>query len=88
MKIPKIGNDETSSPVAEMKQYLVSFIREMNLDTGHALPSRTLMSRSLRFNPRQKEALVPALEELVKDGFLEKRDDSYFLTELGREKIY
>ena len=84
MKISAFLNDirkVESSPEEEMKQFVLALARELNLDTGHVLPERVLISRSFSLNPKQKEALVPAINCLISDGIFEEKDGSVFLTE-------
>ena len=77
-----------SSPEDEMKQFVLSLARELNLDTGHVLLDRVLMSRISNLNPKQKAALVPAINALVSEGIFEEREGSIFLTEKGRDVLY
>lgn len=77
-----------SSPEEEMKQFVLALAREFNLDTGHVLPERVLMSRSFSLNPKQKDALVPAINNLISEGIFEEKDGSAFLTEKGRDILY
>lgn len=89
MKLPTVDAIvNKSSPIEDMKQFVLSFIRELKLDVGHALPEKPLFAQFIRLNPKQKDALLPAIEELGKDGVLEKKGDSWLLTPAGRDLIY
>jgi hypothetical protein len=77
-----------SSQVEDMKHFLLKMAKELNLDEGHTFPIRLLMTKMTRMNPKEKEAIEPAFDSLVIDGIFEKRDDSYFLTENGKNTIY
>ncbi len=74
--------------VSDVKQMILGMAVEFRLDTGHSFPMRPLGSRMHRMNPKQKDALVPAFEELTKEGYFEERDGHYYLTEQGRNWIY
>ncbi|CAD5268934.1 MULTISPECIES: hypothetical protein [Halomonadaceae] len=76
------------SPEDEMKSYILSLAADLRLDTGHVLPIRVLLHRTLSFNPKQREALQPALNTLISEGYFEEKDDKAFLTEKGRDAIY
>ena len=77
-----------ASPEEEMKQFILSLASELNLDEGHVLPARTLIHRSFHLNPKQRDALVPALESLIEDGIFEEKNDSVFLTSKGKDVLY
>jgi hypothetical protein len=76
------------SQIEDMKAFLLNMAKELNLDEGHTFPIRLLMTKMTRMNPKEKEAIEPAFDSLVIDGIFEKRDDSYFLTENGKNTIY
>lgn len=91
MKISDFKNkmkESQSSPEEEMKSYILSLARELNLDTGHVLPARVLFHRTINFNPKQREALEPAINKLIEEGVFEERDDQAFLTDKGRDILY
>lgn len=77
-----------SSSEDEMKRFVLSLAKELNLDTGDALPEGVLMSRSLNLNPKQRDALFPAIKALVSEGIFEEKEGSVFLTEKGRDALY
>lgn len=77
-----------SSPEDEMKSYILSLAADLKLDAGHVLPVRVLSNRALNFNPKQQEALEPALYALIAEGYFEEKDGKAFLTEKGRDAIY
>ncbi len=88
MKLPEHMKSATDSPTEEMKEYIPSLARELNLDTGHALPVRVLFHRTISFNPKQRDALEPAINELISDGIFEERNNTAFLTKSGRDLLY
>lgn len=78
-----------SSPEEEMKVFILSLASELRLDEGHSLPSNVLMHRTINLNPKQRDALVPALEKLVEDGvFEETADGRILLTAKGKDALY
>ncbi len=76
-----------SSPEEEMKEFVLSLARELNLDTGHTLPDKTLSFRSIHLNPKQRDALIPAIEALIAEGLFEEKNGSIHLTKKGRDLI-
>jgi len=78
-----------SSPEEEMKRFILSLASELRLDEGHALPPNVLMHRTINLNPKQRDALVPALEKLVEEGvFKETEDGRVLLTAQGKDVLY
>ncbi len=78
-----------SSPEEEMKRYILSLASEIRMDEGHALPPNLLMHRTINLNPKQKDALVPALEKLIEEGvFEETADGRVLLTTKGKDILY
>ena len=92
MKINELLNsirNFDSSPEDEMKRFILSLAIELRLDEGHALPLKVLMFRSFSLNPKQKDALVPALKKLIEEQiFEEKTDGNILLTAKGKDFIY
>lgn len=87
----KIGNHSgrfETSPVDEMKEFILSLAKELNLDTGHCLLDRVLMVRTTKLNPKQKEALSEAIESLVSEDIFEAKEGQLFLTGKGRDLLY
>jgi hypothetical protein len=77
-----------SNPEEEMKSYILSLARELNLDEGHVLPVRVLLHRAIKFNPKQRDALEPALNSLITEGYFEEKDGKAFLTAQGKNALY
>lgn len=78
-----------SSPEEEMKSFILSLASELRLDEGHALPPNVLMIRTINLNPKQKDALLPALEKLMEEGVFEETDDGrVLLTAKGKDILY
>jgi len=91
MKISDMLNEDRglqSSPEEEMKKFILSLAKELCLDTGHFLPMKVLLDRTTNLNPKQREALEPAINALIEEGVFEKRDGIAFLTEKGRDVLY
>ncbi|MGR5130615.1 hypothetical protein ACQKP8_26895 [Photobacterium alginatilyticum] len=91
MKISDFKNSiKDMRPTAEdeMKTFILSLSRDLNLDMGHVLPMNVLFHRTIRLNPKQRDALEPALNSLIEDGIFEERDGKAFLTEKGRNTLY
>jgi hypothetical protein len=58
-------------------------------DAGHVLNVRALLhQRAIHWNPKQKDALEPAANELVSAGILEEKNGNYFLTQKGVDQLY
>lgn len=88
MDIKNLVDSFKSSPEDEMRSFILSFAREFNLDTGHVLPTKPLLPRTFNLNPKQKDALIPAIESLTKEGVFEEKEGQYFLTKTGRDVLY
>jgi len=91
MKISDLINNinaQQATPLEEMKEYIVSLARELRLDVGHVLPEKVLFFKTMTFNPKQRDALEPAINSLIEDGFFESRDGKVFLTSNGRDTLY
>jgi hypothetical protein len=88
VKIPNLNSSSSSSPIEEMKKFLLNLAREFKIDTGQPLPTKPLTIRSLNFNPKQKEALPQAIEALIKEGIFEDINGSIRLTRIGRDILY
>ena len=81
-------NAQQISPLEEMKNYIVSLARELRLDEGHVLPTNVLLHKTINLNPKQRDALEPAINSLIDDGFFEERDGKAFLTGKGKDLLY
>jgi len=55
---------------------------------GSILNSKSLFHKTAYWNPKQKKALKPTLEQLCTEGFIELKGDNYFLTQMGYDAIY
>lgn len=78
-----------SSPEEEMRQFVLSLASELRLDEGHALPPHVLMNRAINLNPKQKDALLPAIEKLVEEDIFEETSDGrVLLTAKGKDILY
>ena len=91
MKISDMVNNMKglqSSPEEEMKSYILSLASELRLDVGHVLPMRVLFHKTINFNPKQREALEPAINALIEEGYFEERDGKALLTDKGRDTLY
>lgn len=88
MKIQNLVNSFKSSPLDEMKSFVLSFSRQYNLDTGDLLPARPLALKAISLNPKQQEALEPAITALVNDDIFEEKNGQYYLTANGRNVLY
>ena len=91
MKIKDFYNslNEELTPLEEMKKFFKSLAAELNLDEGNALPPQVVTSRAIGLNPKQRDAIVSALEELVEEGVFEETDNGNIaLTAKGKDLIY
>lgn len=77
-----------STPEDEMRQYILSLANELNLNEGHVLPMNVLFHRTINLNPKQREALEPAINKLIEEGIFEERDGNAFLTAKGKDVLY
>lgn len=76
--------DMQTSSEDEMKRFILSITTDFNLDVGDSLPLRVLRSRLININLKQKEALSPAIYNLIGDGIFEEKNDCLILTEKGK----
>lgn len=75
--------------VDHVKADILAFMAEHRLNVGHALPERPFyFQRATHYTPPQQDAIAPALESLVADGTLERRENGYFLTAAGFNRLY
>lgn len=75
--------------VAYVKNDILDFFRSMNADKGHALPAGPFqVQRMNHYNPKQRAAFDQAVDELVSEGLVERREDDIFLTQKGVDEIY
>ena len=78
-----------SDAVEFVKSEILGCLADCNADAGHALNERALLhQRAIHWNPKQKDALKPAENELVEAGILEERNGCYFLTQKGVDLLY
>jgi hypothetical protein len=71
-----------------VKRDIVDFLRDNHLDVGapfHEGPFYT--QKMVHYDAKQKAAFKAAVEELVAEGLLEKREDAVILTAKGKEAI-
>lgn len=72
-----------------IKREIHDFLTYNKVDAECVLNMQALfLQRGIRWNPKQKDALETAINELVTAGILEKRYDGYFLTQKGVDQIY
>ena len=72
-----------------IKADILSFMAKLNAEVGHVLPMRPFIMQRVRgYAAPQQDLVKPALEALVKDGYLELRGQDYFLTQAGYDRLY
>ena len=80
---------EGDSPKEKMKKFILSLSNELHLEKGHTIPMSILLQKAMVIDSEEeREAVIPALESLVEDGYFECRDDSYFLTQKGKDQLF
>jgi predicted transcriptional regulator len=83
------GEAAMSTDIEFVKREILELFAESRARTGDALNVRALLhSRMVRWNPKQRDALQPAVDELASEGLVVKRDDNCFLTDKGVDYIY
>jgi hypothetical protein len=76
--------DET----AGVKHDILAFLRDNHLDVGEPLHEGPFyVQKMVHYDAKQKAAFKAAVEELVAEGLVEKRDDTVLLTAKGKEAI-
>jgi hypothetical protein len=76
--------DET----AGVKHDILDFLRDNHLDVGEPLHEGPFyVQKMVHYDAKQKAAFPAAVEELVAEGLVEKRDDTVILTAKGKEAI-
>jgi len=90
MKIKMPNNDFTSSPKDDVRDMILGWFKRNNSDVGHVMDERNLQhSIVMKLNPKQKKVFDETINELVKDGLIEiKNDKLLVLTEKGVDYIY
>jgi predicted transcriptional regulator len=73
---------------SDARDWILDFVRELRLDTGHVLPVRPFGHKVMGLNPVLKENVFSELDRLAEEGIFDKREDDYFLTEQGRTLLY
>jgi hypothetical protein len=78
-----------SDAILFVKKEILSFLEDNKSDVGDALNMRGLLhQRIIHWNPKQKDALTAAANELVVDGFLEEKNSALFLSQKGVDQLY
>jgi hypothetical protein len=73
---------------AGVKRDILDFLRDNDLDVGDPLHEGPFyVQKMVHYNAKQKTAFVAAVEELVAEGLVEKRDDTVILTAKGKAAI-
>jgi hypothetical protein len=76
--------DET----AGVKHDILEFLRDNRLDVGDPLHEGPFYAQKMvHYDAKQKAVFHAAVEELVAEGLLEKRDDIVILTAKGKAAI-
>ena len=74
---------------APVREGLLNVMRDANAQAGHSLNAKAVQFQLMpKLNPKQRELLEPAADQLVAQGIFEKRDGHYFLTATGYDFIY
>jgi hypothetical protein len=72
-----------------VKSEILGFFKERKAEAGHALHTPAFYhQRMSRWNPKQKDSLNPAIQQLVSEGLAEFKNETVFLTENGVNHIY
>ncbi len=83
------GVDNLYPPVGSfVRDAILSSFSESQSRVGHVLNVRPLIHKSMHWNPKQKAALEPTVEQLCTEGLMEKQGDNYALTQKGYDAIY
>lgn len=78
-----------SDAVEFVKNEILGCLADGKAEAGHVLNMQALLhQRVIDWNPKQKDALEPAANELVSAGILEEKNGSYFLTQKGVDQLY
>jgi hypothetical protein len=73
---------------AGVKHDILDFLRDNHLDVGDPLHEGPFYAQKMvHYDAKQKAAFKAAVEELVAEGLVEKRDDTVILTAKGKEAI-
>jgi hypothetical protein len=80
MKKGRARMDET----AGVKGDIIAFLRDNHLEVGDPLHEEPFYTQKMvHYDAKQKAAFKAAVEELVAEGVLERRDDTVILTAKG-----
>lgn len=90
MKINIPNNDFASSPKDDVRNMILDWFKRNNSDVGHVMDERNLLhSILMKLNPKQNKVFDEAIDELVKDGLIEiKNNKLLILTKKGVNHIY
>ncbi|MDQ3831265.1 MAG: hypothetical protein M3361_18605 [Candidatus Tectomicrobia bacterium] len=73
---------------AGVRNDILDFLRDNRLDVGDPLHEGPFyVQQMLHYDAKQKAAFNAAVEELVAEGLVEKREDTVILTAKGKEAI-
>jgi hypothetical protein len=76
--------DDTTS----VKRDILDFLRNNGFEAGDPLHDGPFYAEKMvHYNARQKAAFNAAVEELVAEGLLERRDDTVILTAKGKAAL-
>lgn len=83
-----VGSFGNSSPVQNVKKYILDWFRKNNCDVGHVIAEQHIFHMSISWNPKEKNALSDAIDELKKEGLVEDHENGLALTKEGVDYIY
>ncbi|MDQ3829249.1 MAG: hypothetical protein M3361_08050 [Candidatus Tectomicrobia bacterium] len=71
-----------------VKRHIVDFLRDNHLDVGDPFHEGPFYAqRMVHYDAKQKAAFKAAVEELVAEGVLDKREDTVILTAKGKAAV-
>lgn len=75
--------------IERIKQDILDYFAKNNAGVGHSFNARGFgFTVMLGYTPSEKEALLPAMKELVSERLVEELNGSQFLTQSGYDRIY
>jgi hypothetical protein len=74
--------------IAGVKRDILAFLRDNRVDVGEPLHDGPFyVQKMAHYDAKQKAAFNAAVEELIAEGLVERRDDAVILTAKGKEAI-
>lgn len=77
-----------NNEIEQTKNFIYNFIKKYNVNVGASLPEQPFSMLVWNASPVVKNNIASAINELINQGILSEKNNSYYLTEEGYRQIY